>query len=83
MTWMCDAHPHHPYRWTRDRWYRARHIERLYWRYPYDWNREPKIMTRLKALLDAHPGMTGTDPLATQLRVRRGQRLGWGDEVPF
>ena len=71
------------YRWTRERWHHARHIERLYWRHPYDWNRHPTIMTRLNELRDAHPGMTGTDPLDTPLWVRRGLRLGWGDEVPF
>lgn len=73
-----------PYRWTRERWYKACHLERLYARLPYHWDgREPRDVARLRKLRDAHPGMTGRDPLTAPLWFRRGCRFGWGDEAPF
>lgn len=80
---MQPATPN-PYRWTRERWYKAGHLERLYARLPYHWHgREPRAVARLEQLREAHPGMTGQDPLDTPLWQRRARRFGWGDEVPF
>lgn len=66
------------FRWTRERYYRAHHLNRLLWRFT---GNAPALVERFHELIDSTPGMNGTDPLTLPLRIRHWDRLD--DSIPF
>lgn len=69
------------FRWTRERYYRAQHLNRFLL-HVRDTNRPPPLVQRLQDLFKAHPGAMGSDPLLEPVHRRKERRFG-DDYIPF
>lgn len=65
------------FRWTRERYYKARHLSRFFARWIYELPSEPpRLLKHLWELCEQHP--QNDDPLLTPLKYRHER-----DEIPF
>jgi len=66
-----------PYRWTRERYYRAQHLWRLAMFSP---GRMPRVCELLSELMHA---VNRRDPLEEPISYRLRRRRGVDDSIPF
>lgn len=67
------------FRWTRERYRKARSLDRYFARHIYDMPSEPpRLVQRLHDLYERHPQRD--DPLLANVRHRLNC---WGDDIPF
>jgi len=69
------------FRWTRERYYRAQHLDRLLPQLTSTTS-PPSLVVRLHELIRQNPGMWNRDPLDRPLWLRHHERFGDPD-IPF